>query len=104
MTVVEFGRTEIERLLDLLDQRLKQRGVSASVYVVGGAAIAVTVYDARRTVDVEALVSDPLVLEEARQLADAQHRVRQALAIDDHGECATDARVPKFRFVEIEAE
>jgi hypothetical protein len=72
VTLVELDRTEIERLLGLLDKRLKQRGVSASVYVVGGAAIAVTVYDARRTVDVDAVASDPVVLEQARQLADAE--------------------------------
>lgn len=72
MTLVQFDRTEIERLLGLLDERLRTRGVSGSVYVIGGAAIAVTVHDARRTLDVDVLVSDPLILEEARLLADAE--------------------------------
>jgi hypothetical protein len=40
------------------------------VHVVGGAAIAVTVYDERRTLDVDAVVSDRTVLDEARLLAE----------------------------------
>lgn len=70
--MVEFERAEIERLLGLLDGRLQKRGVAASVYVVGGAAIAVTVYDTRRTLDIDALVSDHAVLEEARLLAESE--------------------------------
>lgn len=73
MSLVQFDRTEIERLLGLLDRRLRHRGVSASVYVVGGAAIAVTIYDARRTVDIDAVASDRAVLEEARLLAEVEH-------------------------------
>lgn len=72
MTLVEFERTEIERLLGLLDARLQKRGVPGSLYVVGGAAIAVTVYDARRTIDIDALASSPVVLEEARLLAEEE--------------------------------
>lgn len=72
MSSVEFEGAEIERLLGLLDGRLQARGVAAGVYVVGGAAIAVTVYDARRTMDVDALVSDGAVLEEARLLAESE--------------------------------
>lgn len=72
MSAVEFERAEIVRLLGLLDGRLRARGVAASVYVVGGAAIAVTVHDARRTLDVDALVSDRVVMEEARLLAEAE--------------------------------
>lgn len=72
MSLLEFERSEIERLLGLLDTRLQERGASGSVYVVGGAAIAMTVYDARRTVDIDALVSDRVVVEEARLLAEAE--------------------------------
>lgn len=72
MSPVEFERDEIQRLLGLLDARLQKRGVPGSVYVVGGAAIAVTVYDARRTIDIDALVSDPVVLEEAELLAETE--------------------------------
>lgn len=72
MSSVGFDRTEIERLLGLLDRRLQERGVASSVYVVGGAAIAMTVHDARRTLDVDALVSDQVVLAEARLLAEAE--------------------------------
>lgn len=72
MSLVEFERSEIKRLLNLLDGRLTKRGARGSVYVVGGAAIAVTVYDARRTIDIDALVSDRVVLEEAQLLAESE--------------------------------
>ncbi len=72
MSPVELGRDEIHRLLSLLDSRLQERGVPGSVYVVGGAAIAVTVNDARRTIDIDALVSDPVVLVEAELLAEVE--------------------------------
>src|SRR5262245_20779935 len=73
MSRFETDRADIERLVGLLDERLRVRKVGATAYVVGGAAIAVTIIDARRTVDVDAVVSDPIVLEEARLLADAEH-------------------------------
>lgn len=65
---VSFDRHRTEELLSLLDARLRARGVSASIYLVGGAAIALTVQDSRRTADVDVLVSDPVVLEEAEAL------------------------------------
>jgi len=60
------------------------RGCQArgSVYVVGGAAIAVTVRDQRRTVDIDAVVSDQVVLEEARLLA--PRRRSGSLSIGHH--------------------
>lgn len=70
--MVEFDRAKIERLLAMLDRRLHRRGVAASLYVVGGAAIAVTVSDMRRTLDVDALASDRAVMEEARLLAELE--------------------------------
>ncbi len=54
-------------------------GVPCSVYVLGGAAIAVTVLDARRTVDIDALVSDQVVLEEAHLLAEEERIPRSWL-------------------------
>lgn len=69
---VEFEAEEIRRLLGLLDSRLRNRGVRASIYVVGGAAMAMTVVDTRRTVDVDALASDAVVLQEARLIADTE--------------------------------
>ena len=69
MSQVAFERGDIERLLGLLDDRMQAREARGSVYVVGGAAIAVTVRDQRRTVDIDAVVSDQVVLEEARLLA-----------------------------------
>lgn len=65
-------RDDIERLFDLLDARLRRRGVRASIYVVGGAAIAMTVEDSRRTLDVDAVADEQSVLEEARLLAEEQ--------------------------------
>jgi hypothetical protein len=81
MSLVEFEPSEIERLLDLLNQRLRRRRLKASIYVVGGAAIAITVPGAsdRRTVDVDAVVSDRAVLEEAEALAQEQHLPRHWL-------------------------
>lgn len=71
-SLVGFKAEEIERLLGLLDARLRSRGVRASIYVVGGAAIAMTVVDTRRTADIDAVASEAAVMEEARLLADAE--------------------------------
>lgn len=66
----EFTAAEIVDLLAELDKRLKKRGTSASVFVVGGAAIAVTSNgDIRRTEDIDAITRDEAVLEEARGIA-----------------------------------
>ncbi|RZU13456.1 hypothetical protein EV645_4298 [Kribbella rubisoli] len=55
----EFSAAEIVDLLAELDKRLKKRGTSASVFVVGGAAIAVTSNDnPRRTEDIDAITRD----------------------------------------------
>ncbi|GAA0962923.1 hypothetical protein GCM10009554_81590 [Kribbella koreensis] len=66
----EFTAGEIVDLLSDLDQRLTARGISAAVFVVGGAAIAVTSDDSpRRTEDVDAITRDEAVIEEARVMA-----------------------------------
>lgn len=70
--LVEFDKDRIEQLLAMLDARLRARGVATSVYLVGGAAIALTVHDSRRTQDVDAIVSDGVVMEEAALLADEE--------------------------------
>ena len=66
----EFTAEETTELLGELDARLRARGVAASIFVVGGAAIAAnhTRRD-RVTQDVDALTRDTVVLEEARALA-----------------------------------
>ena len=66
----EFTAEETADLLDELDARLRRRGVAASIFVVGGAAIAAnhTRRD-RVTEDVDALTRDTAVLEEAQALA-----------------------------------
>ncbi len=66
----EFTAGEIVDLLSDLDKRLKTRGISASVFVVGGAAIAVTSNDnPRRTEDIDAITHDEAVVDEARAMA-----------------------------------
>lgn len=66
----EFTLEETTELLDELDTRLRQRGIAASIFVVGGAAIAANqTRRARITEDVDALTRDTVVLDEAKQLA-----------------------------------
>lgn len=66
----DFTAAETTDLLSALSQRLRDRGVAASVFVVGGAAIAATgVRRGRITEDVDALTHDQAVLEEARSIA-----------------------------------
>lgn len=77
--LVEFDRNRIQQLLLLLDARLKKRGVGASVYLVGGAAIALSVHDSRRTRDVDAIVSNQAVIGEAAAVADSEHLPRSWL-------------------------
>lgn len=64
----EFTAEEIEDLLGELDERLKRHSLSASVFIVGGAAIAVNSRaNPRRTEDVDAImrrdVQDSLLAE-----------------------------------------
>lgn len=67
----EFSASEVADLLAQLDQRLQRRGLAASVFVVGGAAIAATgVRSERLTEDVDAITQDEAVLEEASALAE----------------------------------
>lgn len=66
----EFRAEDVTELLDELDRRLRARGIAAAVFVVGGAAVAATgVRSQRLTEDVDAMVSDEAVLDEARAIA-----------------------------------
>jgi hypothetical protein len=67
----EFTREDIESLLDALETRLRANGVAATVYIVGGAAIALRdVSSGRRTGDVDAvLMPEVEVLAAAREVA-----------------------------------
>lgn len=58
---VELDRDRLRVLLADLDARMRERGVAAGLYVVGGAAIALTVAERRVTVDVDALATDKVV-------------------------------------------
>jgi predicted nucleotidyltransferase len=68
---VLLGRAELERAFTALGERLASRDVTADVFVVGGAAMALA-YDAKRvTRDVDArFVPHAIVLEEARRVAE----------------------------------
>ncbi len=66
----EFSGDDVKNLLAELDRRLKRRGIAASVFVVGGAAIAaVGVRGDRLTQDIDAITRQKVVLEEASALA-----------------------------------
>jgi hypothetical protein len=62
----------MRELLAQLDERLKARGVKASVYLVGGAAMAMEYGRERLTPDIDAVASHRAVFEESRRLA-AEH-------------------------------
>jgi len=68
-SLVELGREQLTTLLTELDERLVARGIAAGIYVVGGAAIALTVAERRVTVDVDAIATDAVVYEEAAAIA-----------------------------------
>lgn len=66
----EFSADEVRTLLAELDSRLRDRGVAAAVFVVGGAAVAATgIRDGRLTQDVDAIAGDQIVIDEARAMA-----------------------------------
>ncbi len=66
----EFTVEETSELLAELDSRLRHRGVAASIFVVGGAAMATNRTRRKRvTEDVDALTRDTVVLDEAKALA-----------------------------------
>lgn len=77
MTGNEFNAADIESLLTELETRLRERGVAASVYIVGGAAIALReVTPDRRTGDIDAyMVPEVDVLAAAAEVARA-HQLR----------------------------
>ncbi|MFT4165006.1 MAG: hypothetical protein QM650_07160 [Microlunatus sp.] len=71
--VEPLDRHRIKALFAMLDERLRSRGVAAALYVVGGAAVAVTIADRRVTHDVDVAGLDPVVAEEARAIAAAEN-------------------------------
>lgn len=66
----EIDREQMEALLGELDQRLRQRGVAASVFVVGGAAMVLSHGRETMTPDIDVHTTDTAVIEEARQIAE----------------------------------
>ncbi len=69
---LELDAARMRQLLDELDQRLRARGVKASAYLVGGAAMALGYGREELTPDIDAVVSHRAVVEEARAMA-AEH-------------------------------
>jgi len=53
--LVGFDKARTEELLAELDRRLRARGAAASIYLVCGAAIALSVRDSRRTQDLASI-------------------------------------------------
>lgn len=73
----EFDRERIESLLHALQVKLQQRGLAATVYVVGGAAIVLrNVSDSRRTGDVDALMAPENVVKQLAAEVAAERSVR----------------------------
>jgi hypothetical protein len=68
--LVELDAERMRSLLDELDIRLQGRGVKASIYVVGGAAMALEYGRDGLTPDIDAVVGHRAVVEEARVLAE----------------------------------
>lgn len=70
MAKQEFTAPQIRRLLRLLEEELTRRGIAASLFVVGGAAIALEHNSERRTQDVDAAIVPPdAVLAAAAEVA-----------------------------------
>lgn len=67
-----LSRARILELWERLGERLRRRGVAATLYVVGGAAVAVTIADRRVTKDVDVARLDAVVREEACAVARAE--------------------------------
>ena len=68
---IDFDAARIRQLLNDLDQRLRAAGIAASVYVIGGAAIALRLPDTdRRTQDIDGITADKRVEEIVAQMAD----------------------------------
>lgn len=63
---LELDAEAMRALLAELDERLRERGVAASVYVVGGAAMALAYGRDGVTPDIDALASHRAVAEEAK--------------------------------------
>jgi hypothetical protein len=69
----DFTPPQIRHLLDLLETELEHRGVTATMYIVGGAAIALAHSPDRRTRDVDATFApQQAVLDAAKAVAEAE--------------------------------
>ncbi len=67
--VVELDAEKMRALLDELDERLRDRGIAASIYLVGGAAMALEYGRESLTPDIDAITSHAAVFEEAGDMA-----------------------------------
>lgn len=76
---LELDAAAMRDLLAELDQCLRERGVAASVYLVGGAAMALAYGREGVTPDIDALASHRAVFEEARAMAEEHGLAEQWL-------------------------
>lgn len=67
--VFELNADKMRSLLDELDVRLRNRDIAASIYVVGGAAMALAYGRATLTPDIDAISSHTAVFDEASAMA-----------------------------------
>lgn len=67
--LLELDAEKMRELLGMLDARLRDREIRASLYVVGGAAMAMEYGREELTPDIDAVASHRAVFEESRQLA-----------------------------------
>jgi len=68
-SLLELDADLMRALLDELDKRLSSRGIAASAYLVGGAAMTLAYGRDSLTPDIDAVTSHVAVVEEARALA-----------------------------------
>ncbi|MDR1088102.1 MAG: hypothetical protein LBL23_02345 [Coriobacteriales bacterium] len=69
MTEVVFTRERILELLSKLDAKMATEGVEATVFVVGGAAIALALDSTRVTTDIDGQFEEPALEQLIRQVA-----------------------------------
>lgn len=71
---LRFDKKAVEQAFGALSDRLRERGVRATVYIVGGAAMILAHRRSENTLDVDALMIDPreAVLNASREVARAR--------------------------------
>jgi len=72
MNTPEYSKTELERMLSLLNEQLQKNGVTGEVCIVGGAAMILAFGSRESTRDIDALFMAPAIVRAvAAQVAEA---------------------------------